>query len=47
MPSAKELQDAIQRIPSVLSAELTGQRDEVLEIIVNKQKLEVLWPRSC
>ena len=37
---AKELQDAIERIPSVLSAELTGQRDEVLEIIVNKQKLE-------
>jgi multidrug efflux pump len=37
---AKELQDAIERIPSVLSAELTGQRDEVLEIVVNKQKLE-------
>jgi multidrug efflux pump len=37
---AKELQDAIERIPSVLSAELTGQREEVLEIIVNKQKLE-------
>ncbi len=37
---AKELQDAIERIPSVLSANLTGQRDQVLEIIVNKQKLE-------
>ena len=37
---AKELQDALERIPSVLSADLTGQRDEVLEIIINKQKLE-------
>ncbi len=37
---AKELQDAIERIPSVLSANLTGQREQVLEIIVNKQKLE-------
>ncbi len=37
---AKDLQDAIQRIPSVLSADLGGKRDEVLEIIVNKQKLE-------
>lgn len=37
---AKDLQDALERIPSVLSADLTGQRDEVLEIIVNKQKLE-------
>lgn len=37
---AKDLQDAIQRIPSVLSADFQGKRDEVLEIIVNKQKLE-------
>ena len=37
---AKDLQDAIQRIPSVLSADFAGKRDEVLEIIVNKQKLE-------
>ena len=37
---AKDLQDAIQRIPSVLSADFGGKRDEVLEIIVNKQKLE-------
>ena len=37
---AKDLQDALQRIPSVLTADLTGKRDEVLEIIVNKQKLE-------
>ncbi len=37
---AKDLQDALERIPTVLSANLAGQRDEVLEIIVNKQKLE-------
>jgi multidrug efflux pump len=37
---AKDLQDALQRIPTVLSADLNGKRDEVLEIIVNKQKLE-------
>jgi multidrug efflux pump len=37
---AKDLQDAIQRLPTVLSADLQGKRDEVLEIIVNKQKLE-------
>ena len=37
---AKDLQDAIQRIPSVLSADFAGKRDEVLEIIINKQKLE-------
>ena len=37
---AKDLQDALQRIPTVLSADLQGKRDEVLEVIVNKQKLE-------
>jgi multidrug efflux pump len=37
---AKELQDAIERVPSVLSADLSGQRKEVLEVIVNKQRLE-------
>ncbi len=37
---AKDLQDALQRIPTVLSADLKGKRDEVLEVIVNKQKLE-------
>jgi multidrug efflux pump len=37
---SKDLQDALQRIPSVLSADLKGKRDEVLEVIVNKQKLE-------
>jgi multidrug efflux pump len=37
---AKDLQDALQRVPTVLSADLKGKRDEVLEVIVNKQKLE-------
>ncbi len=37
---SKDLQDALQRIPTVLSADLKGKRDEVLEVIVNKQKLE-------
>ena len=37
---AKELQDAIEGISSVLEAKLTGQREEVLEIIVDQQKLE-------
>ncbi len=37
---AKDLQDTLQRIPTVLSADLKGKRDEVLEVIVNKQKLE-------
>ncbi|NMD06659.1 MAG: efflux RND transporter permease subunit, partial [Phyllobacteriaceae bacterium] len=37
---AKDLQDAIERIPSVLEAKITGQREEVLDIIINQQKLE-------
>jgi multidrug efflux pump len=37
---ARELQDAIEGISSVLEAKLTGQREEVLEIIVDQQKLE-------
>jgi multidrug efflux pump len=37
---AKDLQDAIERIPSVLEARITGQREEVLDIIIDQQKLE-------
>ncbi len=37
---AKQLQEVIEAIPSVLEAKLTGQRDEVLEIVINRQKLE-------
>ena len=37
---AKDLQDAIERIPTVLEAKITGQREEVLDIIINQQKLE-------
>ena len=37
---ARTLQDAIETVPSVLEARLTGQRDELLEVIIDKQKLE-------
>ena len=37
---ARDLQEAIERIPSVLEAKLTGQRDEVLEVIIDEKKLE-------
>jgi len=37
---ARDLQDAIELIPSVLEARLTGQRDEVLEVIIDPRKLE-------
>jgi multidrug efflux pump len=37
---ARDLQEAIEKIPSVLEARLTGQRDEVLEVIVDEAKLE-------
>ena len=37
---ARDLQEAIERIPSVLEARLTGQRDEILEVIVDPAKLE-------
>lgn len=37
---ARDLQDAIEGIPSVLEARLTGQRDEVLEVIIDQRALE-------
>ncbi len=37
---ARILQDAIEAIPSVLKAELGGQREELLEVVVNPTKLE-------
>ncbi len=37
---AKQLQDAIEAIPTVLEAKLKGQRDEVLEVVINRAKLE-------
>ncbi len=39
---ARALQDAIETVPSVLEARLTGQRDELLEVIIDKQKLRIL-----
>ena len=37
---AKILQDAIEQVPTVLEANLTGQREEQLEVIVNNTRLE-------
>ena len=37
---AKDLQEALERIPTVLSATMTGKRDEVLEIVINREKIE-------
>jgi multidrug efflux pump len=37
---ARDLQEALEGIPSVLEARLTGQRDEVLEVIVDQKALE-------
>lgn len=37
---ARALQEVIERIPSVLEAKLAGQREELLEVIVDPQKLE-------
>jgi multidrug efflux pump len=37
---ARELQEAIETIPSVLEARLVGQRDELLEVVIDPQKLE-------
>ena len=37
---AKELQDAIEGIPSVLKAEIAGDRDEMIEVIIDPVKLE-------
>lgn len=37
---ARDLQDAIEAIPTVLEARLTGQREELLEVIIDPEKLE-------
>lgn len=37
---ARHLQDEIETIPSVLSADLSGDRDEVVEVIVDKEVVE-------
>ncbi len=37
---AKILQDAIEQVPTVLEANLTGQREELLEVIVDNTRLE-------
>ena len=39
MDIAKELQDTIEAIPGVLEAELGGERDEQIEIVINPAKL--------
>jgi len=37
---AKELQDAIEGIPSVLKAEIAGRRDDMVEVVIDPAKLE-------
>lgn len=37
---ARKLQDAIEAIPSVLSANLSGHREELLEIVFDRSKLD-------
>ena len=37
---ARELQDEIETIPSVLEARLSGQREELLEVIIDELKLQ-------
>jgi multidrug efflux pump len=37
---AEALQDAIEAIPTVLEARLTGQREELLEVVIDPEKLE-------
>ncbi|HSF94091.1 MAG TPA: efflux RND transporter permease subunit [Thermohalobaculum sp.] len=37
---SKELQRAIESLPSVLEAELTGHRDEMVEVLIDPLKLE-------
>ncbi|MDG2186764.1 MAG: efflux RND transporter permease subunit [Hyphomicrobiales bacterium] len=37
---ANNLQDAIEEIDTVLSADLSGSRDEIVEVIINTSKLE-------
>ena len=37
---ARDLQDAIETVSSVLEARLAGQREELLEIIIDRQKIE-------
>ncbi len=37
---ARAVQDAVETVPNVLEARLTGQREELLEVIIDKNKLE-------
>ncbi len=37
---ARDLRDQIKTIPTVLDADLSGQREEMLEIVIDPQKLE-------
>ena len=37
---ARQLQDALEAIPSVLKVDINGAREEILEVIVNPAKLE-------
>ena len=38
--AALELRDRIESLPDVLNAEMRGNREEVLEIIINPEALE-------
>jgi multidrug efflux pump len=37
---ARQLQEAIERVPSVVEVKLVGQREELLEVVVDPQKLD-------
>lgn len=39
--TARDLQDAIEAIPTVLEAEIAGDRDEMVEIIIDPAKVEM------
>ena len=38
--TAQALQNKIEALPGVLSADLTGQREEVLEVVINPERLD-------
>ncbi len=38
--TARDLQDAIETIPSVLEADIAGDRDEIVEVIIDPAKVE-------
>ncbi|MFX4222605.1 MAG: efflux RND transporter permease subunit [Thalassobaculum sp.] len=45
--TARQLRDAIEGIPSVLEAKLTGQREELVEIVIDPVRLETYGLRAA